>query len=192
MLATLVITLLGPGALGSAGAIPNGTTQTVDGVAVTKTGGITAWGTVDCTAEVTAYFADLGTPIPADTMVLANESWVAYQAVGRKTMLQATYQSHYANPCYSNTAEPPYPWMTSQYDSSDTPFYVYSSNGVFKTGAVHIDLTTDGGHLIVNGEYQGKVMDVYHVSGFDLRATRSGVARTAARAPRPPLRAGLP
>lgn len=172
--AVLAVSALGLILGGTASAIPNGTTQTVDSVLVNKTGGITASGTVDCTAEVTAYFAP--NPIPADTMVLVNESWTASQRIGRKTMLQATYGSNYANQCFDNTASSsgaPYPWMTSQFNSTDTPFYVYSPDGAFKKGAIHVDLTSEGGYLIVNGQFVGQITDVFAVTGFDLKATRA-------------------
>jgi hypothetical protein len=165
-----VLSLVG---VGSASAVPYGTTQAVDGVKVNKTGGVTAWGTVDCTAEVAAYFAPGA--IPANTVVLTNESWVARQSVGRKTVLQATYESNYANPCFDNrvgAGDGPYPWMTSQFNSTDTPYYVYSPNGVFKTGMIHVDLKSEGGILEVDGQFVAD-LGIFQLTGFDLRATRA-------------------
>ncbi len=154
-------------------AIPNGITTTVDSVLVNKTGGITVFGTMDCTAEVSAYY---GGSIPANVTVGASTDWTAYQPAGRKTMIQASFASNHLQTCFNNNpslgpnqplcggSNGPCQWLTSNYGTAFTPFYVYSPNGRFKTGAIHVDLQTAG-----YDEYA----DMFNLSGFDLNATRA-------------------
>jgi hypothetical protein len=176
-------------------------------VLVNKTGGITVSGTLDCAAAVNAYDwsglgGSLGNP-PANLTILVNVSWTAYQPVGRKTMLQATFGSDHKDPCYNTYADPNYGpvcggdtgsscrWITSNYTSTSTPVYVYSPQGKFAPGAIHVDVSSaePDGYVLIDGNQQCELggapssceieganpmtLNIFQRSGYDLKATRA-------------------
>lgn len=169
----------------SASAIPNGMTATVNKVLVSRLGGITVSGTMNCKAAVDAYYADLNETVPDNLTVLVTVQWTATQPVGRNKSVTATWRAEHLNPCYNSNpdisgaelcpvAPVPCSWITSFQNSSDTPYYVYPTNGKFAPGPIHVDLTTEGSNYIfIDGVLQdGVSIDVFSVTGFNLRAVR--------------------
>lgn len=180
-----------------------------DTAVVNKTGGLTVSGTMSCADAVndfdwSRFSGDANTP-PANLTAALNVNWDAYQPVGRKTMLQAGYDSEHKDTCYNTNQKPPFgpscgtdltarcPWLTSSYNSTSLPFYIYSSAGKFAPGALHVDIKSadSDGWIIINGEIQCELpgvpkpincadnqeatpitLNISQFSGFDLRATR--------------------
>ncbi len=168
----------------SASAAPNGMTATVSQVLVNRLGGITASGTMNCTNDVTAYYAGVGQQVPANLTVVTGPSWTATQPAGRHTSITASWNPDHANPCYNTNpsipgaelcpagAPAPCSWITSHFGSSDTPFYVYATNGKFVPGPIHVDLITTTGYVFINGVLQDYTIEVFSATGFNLRAVR--------------------
>ena len=169
---------------------PYGTTVTVDQALVDKLGGITVSGTADCSAAVKAYYGDQNLPVPQNLTVQVNINWTAYQPVGRNKTVAATFYSNHLIPCYNsyNFPNPNYPpvcggdkppcrWITSNYNSTLTPFYAYSLNGKFAPGPVHIDFWNGSEYIMQDGVFLGGqeddgLIDTFIFTGFNLRATR--------------------
>ncbi len=185
---------------------PNALPIVANKVLVNKTGGITVSGTMDCAAAVNAYdwtdLTGIATP-PANLTIMVNVSWTAYQPVGRQTMLQATFGSDHKEPCY-NTNEnlnygpvcggdtnPSCRWITSNFTSTSTPFYVYSPQGKFAPGPIHVDVLSayPDGEVVIDGEWQCELggalvscdseganpitINISQSSGYDLKASRT-------------------
>lgn len=157
----------------SAGPSPTSFPVNVTSALLNRTGGITASGTMSCADAVTAYDwtkfgASQGVP-PAGLAVLVNVSWTAYQPIGRKTMLSASYGSSIKNPCFSNTdvyanqvcdsAAQPCPWITSNFGSSDVPVYVYADNGKFGPGRTHFNVyvSDPDGWVVIDQKIQCEI-----------------------------------
>ncbi len=176
-----------------------------DKVLVNKTGGITVSGTMACAEAVSAYdWTDLGGSLgvpPKDLTILLNVSWTAYQPVGRKTMLQATFGSSHKDPCYNTdddqpsgtggTLTEPCRWISSNINSTSTPFYVYSPQGKFVPGRIHVDIFSGDpdGWIVIGGELQcesggtpvscesegatPRTVNIFQFSGYDRQASRT-------------------
>jgi hypothetical protein len=174
--------LVTAGPVSAADAFPR---LTVDTVLVNGTGGITVMGTVDCSAAVVEHWGSISN-VPADTVVLINVSWTAYQPAGRKFMLKAELQDSQASPCwanYSEGAEPgrcienldtgilaPCRWDSSNWGSGG---YMYG-NGMFKKGAVHVDVMLEGGYYGGEDEDGNPLsIGIFRIYSFDLKATKS-------------------
>jgi hypothetical protein len=150
---------------------------TVDQVLVNRYGGITVSGTLDCTAVVAEIFGGAEN-IPADTTVLVGKSWTATQYVGRNKVVTASYSSGIASVCYTNDpvfmqeAEvAPWPWSTRYgYPVGETQ-WVYSSNGKFATGLIHVELTIEGVPLVITNGENTDTHYFYAFSGWDRRPT---------------------
>lgn len=185
----LVLTLaglIGPLAIataGPAGAVPYGIAVVPTQVLVDRLGGITVSGTVDCTAEVEAAFPG---GVPANLTVLAAVNWWAYQPAGRRKMIHAANNPSHAWTCYNSSPDPqlgpvcggsagPCRWITSNYGTSSTPFYVYSLDGRFVRGWIHVDTQGTGGYVILGGERREDLdlTDMFALVGYDLRAVRA-------------------
>lgn len=146
--------------------------STVDTVLVNRYGGITVSGTLDCSAEVAEIY---GGNIPADTSVFVSKSWVATQYVGRGKVVTARYDSGIASVCFTNDpgmyygdTTAPWPWSTLYaFPVGDTQ-WVYSRNGKFGAGAIHVELTIDSVPLTVGADTH----TFYDFSGWDLRASK--------------------
>jgi hypothetical protein len=151
---------------------------TVDQVLVNRYGGITVSGTLDCTDAVAEIFGSMES-IPADTTVLVSKSWTATQYVGRNKVVTASYSSGIASVCYTNDpafmqeAEvAPWPWSTRYAFPVGETQWVYSSNGKFATGPIHIELTIEGVPLVITNGENTDTHYFYDFSGWDLRTTR--------------------
>ncbi len=93
--------------------------------------------------------------IPADTMVVVNMNWEALQYVGKSKTVFAEYDSGIASICYTNMDESlfpdwvdldaPYSWETRYPYPTGTVQWVYSRDGKFAAGPIHIELTVIGG-----------------------------------------------
>jgi hypothetical protein len=145
---------------------------TVDQVLVNRYGGITVSGTLDCSEQVAA--ANGGEEyVPNDTMVLVNANWTARQYVGRNKVVEATYLSGIAGPCYLKDSEgvvhAPLSWKTQYaYPVGDTQ-WVYSPSGKFGSGAIHIELEVGNvGYPFAVGDDSYTLVSL---NGWDLRAT---------------------
>lgn len=151
---------------------------TVDQVLVNRNGGITVSGTLDCTAAVVDIFGGVEN-IPAQTTVLVGKSWTATQYVGRGKAVTASYSSGIASVCYTNdpafmqeAETAPWPWSTRYAYPVGGTQWVYSSNGKFATGQIHIELTIEGVPLVITNGENTDTHYFYDFSGWNLRATR--------------------
>lgn len=149
---------------------------------VTRTGGLTVSGTMNCSAAV-----ERAGGVPENTHVMVNVTWTAWQSVGRKTMVTASWAGGgHADPCYKSYSptnpETFLPWNTSWFNSSSTPYYVFPSTGRFMKGMVHVDVQVVGGEDSPNvytvdpatGDITSPTpvgtVPVFAVTGFDVRA----------------------
>lgn len=135
---------------------------------VNKYGGIQVEGWWDCSEAV-----ELAYPDAADRpdMVLTNVNWDAYQYVGRTKVVHVSYDSAIAGACYIKDQPGPYRWYTLSPFPVGEPMWMYSSDGKFAPGKVHIDVTAVGGWAI-GGEsfpYEG---GLYSFTQADLKAVR--------------------
>ncbi len=141
-------------------------------------------GTVDCTADVKAYYEGLGEPVPLNLTVVTNTPWTATQPAGRHNSITVTWNPDHATNCYNtNPSIPgagqcpalspaPCSWITS-IQGSTNPLYLYAANGKFVPGPIHVDVTTTYGYVFINGALQDYRIEVYSVTGFNLRAVRT-------------------
>ena len=148
-------------------------------VSVSRLGGVTASGQVDCSADVLAMWPGY---VGAPDTVLTNVSWVATQRKGRMIVM-ARFDDAMASPCW---ARPGAPWVEPERcrlneDGTFHPCtwdsYNYGSDGwmfgtaAFKTGATHLSATMDGGYYSVPGDdYMN--LGSFSIGGWDLMATR--------------------
>lgn len=158
---------------------------TVDLVQVNKMGGITVSGSVNCTDQVTAIYGGTDN-IPVNTMVLVNMDWDALQYLGKTKTVFAEYDSAIATICYTNMDPSlfpdwvdlvaPYSWDTRYGYPVGTVQWVYSQDGKFAAGPIHIELTAQGGLTVQEFDSNGNPQDVdyylYDFSGWNLRATK--------------------
>lgn len=133
-----------------------------DKVLVNKSGGITVEGSCDCTqAVVDRYGQD---PAAHPDMVLLAVNWDAYQYVGRTKVVSAQYRAGIATPCYVKGQAGPYRWQTRFPFPIGDIQWVYSPNGKFAAGPIHVEVFSDG-------SLADDVM-LYGMSQADLRAVR--------------------
>jgi len=132
-----------------------------DTVLVNKSGGITIRGWADCTqAVVDTYGSD---PNNHPDSVGMNVNWDAYQYLGRGKVIHAQYGSGIQFPCYIKGQTEPPRWETSYpYPDSGTQ-WVYSPDGKFAPGPIHVEVFGYGGF----GDTA-----IYSFSQYDLRAVR--------------------
>jgi hypothetical protein len=119
---------------------------------VNQSGGITIEGTADCTAALT----DAGLVGP----VYASVRWDASQTVGRNRVVTAGYDPGIAFECDAATS----PWFTRYPYPVGTIQWVYSTNGRFTTGRIHVEIFGEA--------HPADGVDFYAFDGFDLKATR--------------------
>jgi hypothetical protein len=151
---------------------------TVDQVLVNRYGGITVSGTLDCSSAVVDIFGGAQN-IPADTSVFVSKNWTATQYVGRNKVVTASYSSGIASVCFTNDPNmyygdvtAPWPWSTLYaYPVGETQ-WVYSSNGKFGTGPIHVELTIEGVPLVITNGENTDTHFFYDFSGWNLRTTR--------------------
>lgn len=144
-------------------------TVTIDQVRVNRMGGITINGTVDCTADVTAMYDGA---IPENTTMFVNVNWEASQMVGKNNVIYATYLSGIASICYTN--DPAFAaglgtWQTLFPFPTGTEQWVYSRDGKFSPGPIHVEIYVYGGPFAVGEDNYA----FYTFGQRDLRATRS-------------------
>jgi hypothetical protein len=141
-------------------------TITVDRVFVNQFGGIQVEGTMDCTAAVVAAY-----PNDADRpdMVLANPNWEATQYVGRTKVIRATYKSEIASPCYIKDEQGPYRWTTQTPFPDGQPTWLYSPDGKFGPGKIHVEAFGKGAGPIPTVPFP----DLYAWGQADLKAQRA-------------------
>lgn len=139
---------------------------------VNKYGGIQVEGWWDCTEAVEQAY-----PEEADRpdSVLVNINWDAYQYVGRTKVVQVSYESGIAGECYKKDEAGPYRWSTLSAFPMGQPMWMYSSDGKFGSGKVHIDVTAVGGWAVyydsdpVPFRYEN---GLYSFTQADLKAVR--------------------
>jgi hypothetical protein len=148
--------------------------STVDQVLVNRYGGITISGTLDCSTQVADVYGGAAN-IPENTTVFVGKNWTATQYVGRGKVVTASYSSGIASICYTNDpgmyygdVTPPWPWSTLYGFPVGETQWVYSSNGKFTAGTIHVELAVDSSELAVGADTHY----FYDFSGWDLRATR--------------------
>ena len=173
----LAVAILAALALLGAAAVPASATgyvemsldATIDEVLVNRTGGITMSGTLDCADVVTEAY---GSAVPANTTVFASVDWSAYQYVGKNKVVYAEYASGMASICYTNDASmATYAnvWRTTYpFPMGGTTQWVYSRDGKFTQGPVHIELRI----APVTFVYDDVEYAFYNLSGWDLKAVR--------------------
>lgn len=123
---------------------------------------------------------------PNNLSATINISWTASQPVGKNKIIQATFESDHMATCYNTYSGWPqsgpdgYSWITSNFGSPETPFYVYSPNGKFSPGPVHVDVWTGetaymwiSGEPMLDGEGNHVTIEFYKLLGYDLKAVRS-------------------
>lgn len=152
-LVAAVVAMVGFGVTGLASAATQG--FTIDKVLVNKAGGITASGTVDCSAAVLEMWGSFEN-VPANWSVVVNVDWTANQPVGRR-MLTAQLQDSQASPCWANDDEfldpgrcveqSPGIWYPCRWDSSNwgDSGWIYG-NGKFGTTLTSVDAVLIGGY----------------------------------------------
>jgi hypothetical protein len=146
---------------------------TVTQVRVNGYGGITISGTLDCTEQVAAVYGGFEN-IPEKTTVFVNVDWEASQTVGRTKTVHATYKSGIAHFCFNNDpamtldVEAPWSWSTLYEFPVGTEQWVYSTDGKFSAGRVHVELRVSGVFSTATDTY-----GFFNFSGWDLRAVKS-------------------
>lgn len=160
---------------------------TVGLVQVNKAGGITVSGSLDCTDQVAAIYGG-AEKIPDGTLVMVNMNWDALQYVGKNRTVFAEYDSGIASICYTNLdpslfpdwvdLDAPYSWDTRYAYPVGTVQWVYSRDGKFAAGPIHIELNVYGSLTVVEesdppGDPQAVDYYLYDFSGWDLRATKA-------------------
>lgn len=141
----------------------------IDKAEVNQYGGIRVEGTADCTAAVEAYY-----PNPADRpdQVLIGPWWTATQYVGKTKAISVAYESGIARPCYIKREAGPYRWYTVTAYPDSHPTWLYSPDGKFSPGRVHIEVATNGGWEIRAGQPSEAPYLLVNFSQFDLRAVK--------------------
>ena len=143
-----------------------------DTVLVNNMGGIWVGGSMDCTAAVVEAY-----PIEADRpdMVLVNPNWEAYQYVGRTKVIHASYGSGIASSCYINPelgqGSCPCRWGTNSPFPVGLPQWVYSLDGKFAPGRIHIEVTGYGGWAV--GGSEDFPYSLWSFSQYDLKAVKA-------------------
>ena len=122
-------------------------------------------------------FTDADNASLQDGAVFANANWVATQYVGRTKIVTARYDSAIASPCYGLSGGPPYDWRTSYPFPVGGDQWIYSDNGKFTTGRIHIEIVGGASQTInvYNASQDFLVAYTavfYNFSGWDLRAVR--------------------
>jgi len=139
---------------------------------VNKYGGIQVEGWWDCTEAVEQAY-----PVEADRpdSVLVNINWDAYQYVGRTKVVHASYESGIAGECYKKDEAGPYRWSTFSAYPMGQLIWMYSPDGKFASGKVHIDVKAVGGWAVYYDAdalpflYEG---GLYSFTQADLKAVR--------------------
>lgn len=85
----------------------------------------------------------------------ANAQWTAWQYVGRKTALQASYDSAIAHPCWvgSDPDHGPYDWQTRYPYPDGSLQWVYAWNGKFGGGTIHVEAQSQTEAVIVTQSF---------------------------------------
>lgn len=121
-------------------------TLTVSRVYINGRGGIEVEGTSLCpVADLTAFEGQL----------YANANWTAIEYVGRKTAITAAYDSAIAHPCWdsSQPGHGPYAWQTRYPYPSGAIQFVYSTNGRFSGGKIHIEAFSQAQTLVITQNF---------------------------------------
>lgn len=181
-----VATVVAPSGSATAADTEQAISATVDLVQVNRAGGITVSGSLDCTDQVAAIYGGTGN-IPDDTLVMVNMNWDALQYVGKNKTVFAEYDSGIASICYTNMdpslfpdwvdLDAPYSWDTRYAYPVGTVQWVYSRDGKFAAGPIHIELTANGSLSVYEesdppGDGQWVDYYLYDFSGWNLRATK--------------------
>ncbi len=136
---------------------------------VNKYGGLLVEGWWDCTdAVVNAYPKEDDRP----DSVLVNINWDAYQYVGRTKVVQVSYHSGIAGECYIKDQPGPYRWSTLSAFPMGQPMWMYSSDGKFASGRLHVDVTAVGGWAIGGAYPFPNENGLYSFTQAELRAVR--------------------
>jgi hypothetical protein len=118
---------------------------TVSRVYLNGGGGIEVEGTTLCRA------AGLG----IEGQLVADAHWTAIEYVGRRTAITATYDSAIAHTCWdsSHPRHGPYAWETRYPYPSGAIQYVYSTNGRFSGGRIHVEAFSQTEALIITQNF---------------------------------------
>lgn len=107
-------------------------------VLVNRYGGITVSGIIDCSAAVSDIY---GSSVPNDLSIYFGKNWRATQYVGRGRAINAEWNSGIATDCSAPTFTAA--WGTQYAFPSGATQWVYSSQGKFQAGAIHIEVWSD-------------------------------------------------
>jgi hypothetical protein len=115
---------------------------TVTSVQVSKLGGITIAGTIDCTQAIAQWGQSA---FQAGVFV----SWRARQPIDRMNAVTAHYDAVMASLCHdpldTDASTPPYPWATYPPITDPVIWWVYPDvGGMFKAGSIHLDVQVTG------------------------------------------------
>jgi hypothetical protein len=120
----------------------------VDRVYLNGKGGIEVEGTSWCDASsiLTGDF---------EGDLYANAQWTAWQYVGRKTTLAASYDSAIAHPCWvgSEPGHGPYRWQTRYPYPDGSLQWIYSLNGKFGSGTIHVEARAQSETVLVTQSF---------------------------------------
>lgn len=120
--------------------------MTVDTITLNRYGGITVEGRLSC--ETVA--AGLGAEVDA---VVLNVDWSAIQYIGRKTSLTASYASGIGSLCWLSGEPGPYDWGTFFSYPSGATQWIYSPDGKFGGGSIHVDALAYGQAFVISQNF---------------------------------------
>jgi hypothetical protein len=147
---------------------------------VSRTGGITVTGKINCAAAVALWAQSNPSGLPPQSQVMVNIDWTAYQATSRKRMVTASFGDDIMSPCYDSDNPTAYMAWTTNHAGSSKDFYVFSDTGKFVKGPVHVDVIVNGGfdpndgspspNVISGGGFSEIAVEVFSHTGFDVKA----------------------
>jgi hypothetical protein len=152
---------------------------TLTQVLVNRGGGITISGTLDCSAVVAEAYASAGLSIPEHTAIFVGVRWTATQYVGRAKAVTATYDPGIAHPCFNNDPAldvpvvGPWTWSTKNPYPQGGEQWVYSTNGKFASGPIHVEVAVIEAEDGYTFEVAGETYSLYHWSTWDVRAVKT-------------------
>jgi hypothetical protein len=123
---------------------------TVDRVYLNSRGGIEVEGTSWCPDAADVLIGDFEGDLYADAR------WTALQYVGRKgAAITASYDSAIAHPCWvgSDPDHGPYSWQTRYPYPDGSLRFVYSVNGKFGSGWIHVEATSSTETVLVTQSF---------------------------------------
>lgn len=165
------VLLIGSVAAPDASAGERNFTVNIERVLVNAGGGIRVEGTMDCTAAVEQMYPN---PAERPDAVLVSVRWDAYQYVGRTKVIHGSYDPGIAHPCWVKGETGSQPWSTVSPYPEGALTWVYSPDGRFATGKIHVEAFGEGGWEVGGGAPTGETPDeLYDWAQADLKAVRA-------------------